>query len=675
MKPLSLFLLFISIHLATPIDFILNGFNSSSDLLLYGNSTLGEHVLTLTTPSSFTIGRALYPTKVTKDSSFFTSFIFSISPFKDSLPGHGFVFLFTPSTGISGASSAQHLGLFNRTNDGSSENHVFGVEFDVFENPEFNDIDNNHVAVNLNSLTSAAAHPAGYWVDGDEKGESFHELKLNNGVNYQVWIDYYNYSLFVRMAPAGMNRPERALIDMPFNLSLILLDEMYIGFTAATGTLVESHRILSWSFSNSNRFISEALVTSNLPSFVPPGKSAVRSKGFIVGITSLVVFVVGCSAGIYLGFVKRKRRKKREREDMEGWELEYWPHRITYQKIYIATNGFSEENVIGFGGNGKIYKGVMVGGAEVAVKQICQTNEQGAREFLAEVSSLGRLKHRNLVALRGWSKKEKGSLILVCDYMENGSLDKRVFDCEERLMLSWEERIRVLKDVADGILYLHEGWEFKVLHRDIKASNVLLDRDMNGRLGDFGLARIHGHGQVVSSTRVVGTVGYMAPEIVRNGRASAQTDVFALGILILEVVCGRRPIEDGKVPLVDWVWGLMEREELVNALDGRLRAKGGYDYEEVERVLHLGLLCAYPDPRTRPTMRQVAKVFEGTINVYESDREGIEVSLLDKMKSTNMWSKHIKSSHHRGYPTFMQIRESLSSSMSLSESDIIVEGR
>ncbi|KAF9590028.1 hypothetical protein IFM89_030178 [Coptis chinensis] len=215
--------------------------------------------------------------------------------------------------------------------------------------------------------------------------------------------------------------------------------------------------------------------------------------------------------------------------------------------------------------------------------------------------------------------------------MENGSLDKWVFECDESVMLGWEDRVRVLKNVAEGVLYLHEGWESRVLHRDIKASNVLLDRDMRGRLGDFGLARMHGHGLAAGTSRVVGTAGYMAPEVVRSGRASALTDVFGFGVLILEVVCGRRPIEDGKPPLVDWIWGLMENGELVNALDENLKAKGGFDSDEVEWVLRLGLLCAYPDPRTRPTMRQVLKVLDGTPSTNESEGEGMEVGLLEKM--------------------------------------------
>ncbi|XP_059659076.1 L-type lectin-domain containing receptor kinase VII.1 [Cornus florida] len=665
-------------------DFLFNGFNSS-DISLYGNATVDSRILTLTNESSFSIGRALYPSKIlTKGPNsslvlpFSTSFIFSMAPSKKVLAGHGIVFLFVPFTGTEGSSSSQNLGFLNFTNNGDPNNHIFGVEFDVFKNEEFDDISENHVGININSLRSEIAHEAGYWPDGDDGGQdekNFKKLKLNNGKNYQVWIDYSDFSINVTMVVLGTKRPKRPLLNMSLNLSDVFEDEMYVGFTAATGRLVESHRILGWSFSNSNFSLSEGLNTKGLPSFELPKSSIFRSKGFIAGVTVGLFFVVVMCSMVSLSLIKRRRRRARERAEMEEWELEYWPHRITYQEIESATKGFSDRNVIGVGGNGKVYKGVLAGGGEVAVKRISHDNNEGMREFLAEVSSLGRLKHRNLVGLRGWCKKERGSLILVYDYMENGSLDKRVFECEENKLLGCEDRIRVLKDVASGLLYLHEGWEAKVLHRDIKASNVLLDKEMNGRLGDFGLARIHGHGEVATTTKVVGTVGYLAPEVFRSGRASAQTDVFGFGVLVLEVMCGRRPIEEGKPPLVDRVWELMGRGELVSALDERLKAKGGFDEEEIERILHLGILCTHPDSHARPTMRQVMKVLEGNNENYDSEGEDMDKYLLGKMKSKEMWLNYSQSSSHGSHPTFEQMRQGISSSMSLSWSDAIVEGR
>lgn len=597
-----------------------------------------------------------------------------MAPFEDTLPGHGLVFIFTPVTGIQGTSSAQHLGLFNLTNNGNASNHVFGVEFDVFMNQEFDDINANHVGIDINSLESFVSHGAGYWPsDGGEEEKSFQELVLNDGENYQVWIDYEDSLINVTMAPVGMKRPSRPLLNVSLNLSQIFEDEMFVGFTSATGQLVQSHKILAWSFSNTNFSLSEELVTIGLPSFVLPGNSIFKSKGFVAGFTVGIFFVICVLVLLALFLIRRKRRREREREEMEDWELEYWPHRMAYEEIEASTKGFSEENVIGVGGNGKVYKGALRGGGvEVAVKRISHEND-GVREFLAEISSLGRLKQRNLVGLRGWCKKDAGNFLLVYDYMENGSLDKRVFDCDESKMLNCEDRIRILKDVAFAVLYLHEGWEAKVVHRDIKASNVLLDKDMNGRLGDFGLARLHSHGQIASTTKLVGTVGYMAPEVIKTGRASTETDVYMFGVLILEVMCGRRPLEEGKPPLVEWVWNMMAQGQLVSALDQRLRDKGEFNVQEVERVLHLGLLCAYPEPKSRPTMRQVVNILEGKNEGEESEIENMDTYLLQQLRSRDILSEYSQYFKYASHPTFQDIRNS--SSVSLTWSNSLVDGR
>nr|KYP62912.1 Lectin-domain containing receptor kinase A4.2 [Cajanus cajan] len=593
-----------------------------------------------------------------------------MAPYEDTLPGHGLVFIFTPVTGIHGTSSAQHLGLFNLTNNGNAGNHVFGVEFDVFMNQEFDDINANHVGIDINSLKSSVSNDAGYWPDDGD--ESLKELTLNNGENYQVWIDYEDSLFNVTMAPVGMKRPSRPLLNVSLNLSQVFEDEMYVGFTSATGQLVESHKILGWSFSNEDSSLSDELITTGLPSFVLPKDSIFKSKGFVAGFTIGIFFVVCVLVLLSLFLIQRKRRRYRKRQEMEDWELEYWPHRMAYEEIEAATKGFSEENVIGVGGNGKVYKGVLRGGVEIAVKRISHEND-GVREFLAEIASLGRLKQRNLVGLRGWCKRDTGNFLLVYDYMENGSLDKRVFDCDERKMLGYEDRIRIIKDVAFAVLYLHEGWESKVVHRDIKASNVLLDKDMNGRLGDFGLARMHSHGQVASTTKLVGTVGYMAPEVIKTGRASTQTDVYMFGILILEVLCGRRPLEEGKPPLVEFIWQLMAQGQLVSALDERLKAKGEFSVQEMERVMHLGLLCAYPEPKARPTIRQVVNVLEGKNEGEESEIENMDSYLLQQLKSRDILSEYSQYFSYASHPTFQDIRHS--SSMSLTMSESLVEGR
>ncbi|XP_045805285.1 probable L-type lectin-domain containing receptor kinase VII.2 [Trifolium pratense] len=665
-------------------EFVYNTNFNSTNIMLYGNATIQNSILTLTNGTYFSIGRAFYPKKVlTKplNSStllpFATSFIFSVSPIKNIITGHSFAFIFTPSRGLNGTTSAQYTGLFNYTNEGNPNNHVFGVEFDIIRNEEFNDTNGNHVGIDVNSLKSLTSHEAGYW--GGKYDNEFKVLNIKSGENYQVWIEFMHSKINVTMARAGQKRPHVPLISINVNLSGVLMDETYVGFCAATGKITDSSKILAWSFSNTNFSIGDALVTNKLPSFVLHEGWFSGAKAIAVGVTSVVcILIIGCGCAVV--FILSRRNEAEE--EIEEWELEYWPHRIRFEEIHAATRGFSEENVISVGGNGKVYKGILQG-VEVAVKRIPQEREDGMREFLAEVSSIGRMKHRNLVGLRGWCKKEKGNLILVYDFMNNGSLDKWIFECEEGKMLTWEERIQVLKNVAAGILYLHEGWEVKVLHRDIKANNVLLDKEMNARLGDFGLALMHEHhGQVAGTTKVLGTLGYIAPEVIRTGKASTMSDVFGFGILLLEVICGRRPIEEHKPGLTEWVKSLMVLGQLHNAVDERLKAKGGYPIEEAERFLHLGLLCSNSDPSVRPIMRQVVKMLEGEMDSIESDEGNMQKSLLGRLKSTAMWSR--TESGYNDHPTFEEIMmlidnsktsTSGSTAIQASDSDIIWEGR
>lgn len=257
----KLLVLFLAIDLVEPssaLKFAFDGFNTSR-LLLYGNAKLDSGAISLTQDTTFSIGRALYHAKIplkhansSTAGSFETSFTFSITPYKGRLPGHGLVFIFVPSEGIQGAAASQYLGFLNRTNDGNLNNSIFGIEFDIFQNQEFNDINNNHVGLNVNSIVSVTAYKAGYWFQDSQNKTNwhFHELKLNNGKIYRVWIDYNDSLLDVSMAPAKMKKPLWPLLRVFIDLSDLFLDEMYAGFCAATGQLVGNHKILSWSFSN-----------------------------------------------------------------------------------------------------------------------------------------------------------------------------------------------------------------------------------------------------------------------------------------------------------------------------------------------------------------------------------------------------------------------------------------
>lgn len=243
------------------------------------------------------------------------------------------------------------------------------------------------MGVDLNSLESTVSSAAGFWSGPDDA--EFKVLKINNGETYQVWVDCLDSLVNITMAELGMKRPRRPLISLSVNFSGLLLDEMYVGFTAATGQLVQSHKILSWSFSTSNLSIADSLLITNLPSFVPQKEDATfESIAFILGITlGGAGLVIICSFVIYVAVVvKRRGRKKPKDDEIEDWELEYWPHRFAYEDVYEATDGFSEANVIGFGRNGKVYKGTL-GRSKVAVKRISVEVESGMREFVAEISS------------------------------------------------------------------------------------------------------------------------------------------------------------------------------------------------------------------------------------------------------------------------------------------------
>ncbi|XP_059064813.1 L-type lectin-domain containing receptor kinase IV.4-like [Cryptomeria japonica] len=282
-----------------------------------------------------------------------------------------------------------------------------------------------------------------------------------------------------------------------------------------------------------------------------------------------------------------------------------------YKDLHIARKGFGEKQLLGCGGFSQVYKGVLpTNSLQVVVKRILRETDDGVKDFIAEISSLGRLQHRNLVQIRGFCRRQN-HLFIVYDYMPNGSLNKMIFGNPKKVF-KWGQRYKVLRDVAAGLMYRHEEWEQRVVHRDIKSSNILLDSEFNGKLGDFGLARLYEHNESSHTTRVVGTLGYIAPELIHTGKVSPATDVFSFGILMLEVACRRRPVDPSLQPaqgvLVDWVRELDDNGSLMDAADPNLG--GQYVEAEMERVLKLGLLCSNPQPDGRPGTRQVLQRLE-----------------------------------------------------------------
>ncbi|KAM0035488.1 putative protein kinase RLK-Pelle-DLSV family [Helianthus debilis subsp. tardiflorus] len=275
--------------------------------------------------------------------------------------------------------------------------------------------------------------------------------------------------------------------------------------------------------------------------------------------------------------------------------------------VLAATNDFSEDNKIGEGGFGSVYKGELEDGRLIAVKRLSRDSGQGEQQFKNEVLLVAKLHHRNLVGLLGFCLEEKERL-LIYDYLPNSSLDKFLFDPTKSALLDWEKRYNIIEGVARGLLYLHEDSRLRILHRDLKASNVLLDNDMNAKITDFGMARLFKPNETQGNTgRVVGTYGYMAPEYVMHGHFSIKLDVFSFGVLVLEIITGQSnqdfQQEDG-VYLLSYAWKSWRDGTLANIIHPVL-LKGPNSLNDIFRSVHIALLCVQKNSIDRPTMSQV----------------------------------------------------------------------
>ncbi|KAG2611221.1 hypothetical protein PVAP13_4KG149200 [Panicum virgatum] len=431
----------------------------------------------------------------------------------------------------------------------------------------------------------------------------------------RVWVDYDAASIRINvtLAPLSLAKPAKLLISAVYNLSSVLTDMAYVGFSSATGSFNSRHYVLGWSFAMD--VPAPAIDITKLPKLPREGPKA-RSKVLEIVFPIASAAVVFCLGTAIILLMRRRTKYSELRED---WEVEFGPHRFPYKDLHRTTEGFRNKNLLGVGGFGRVYEGVLpISDLDIAVKKVSHNLSQGMKEFIAEVASLGRLQHRNLVRLLGYCRR-KGELLLVYEYMSNGSLDKYLYDQDKRPTLSWPQRFKIIKDIASGLLYLHEEWEKVVIHRDIKSSNVLLDSGMNGRLGDFGLARLYNHGTDPQSTHVVGTIGYLAPELARTSMATPLTDVFAFGTFILEVTCGRRPIfQDAigsQIMLVDWVLEHWRGGTLAYTVDANLH--GDFIVSEACLVLELGLMCSHPFVNARPSMRQVEQFLSKEVPLPE----------------------------------------------------------
>ncbi|PIN21075.1 Serine/threonine protein kinase [Handroanthus impetiginosus] len=311
---------------------------------------------------------------------------------------------------------------------------------------------------------------------------------------------------------------------------------------------------------------------------------------------------------------------------MAGPEVSHlgWGHWYTLRELEESTNGFADENVIGEGGYGIVYHGLLKDNTRVAVKNLLNNRGQAEREFKVEVEAIGRVRHKNLVRLLGYCV-EGAHRMLVYEYVDNGNLEQWLHgDVGPCSPLTWDIRMNIILGTAKGLTYLHEGLEPKVVHRDIKSSNILLDRQWNAKVSDFGLAKLIGSERSYITTRVMGTFGYVAPEYASTGMLNERSDVYSFGILIMEIITGRNPVDysrpPGEVNLVDWLKTMVSNRNTDGVLDPKLTEKPSS--RALKRTLLVALRCVDPNAQKRPKMGHVVHMLEHDDFPFRDDRRG-----------------------------------------------------
>ncbi|XP_040361846.1 G-type lectin S-receptor-like serine/threonine-protein kinase At1g61500 [Rosa chinensis] len=343
----------------------------------------------------------------------------------------------------------------------------------------------------------------------------------------------------------------------------------------------------------------------------------------LIGSLTAIVFV-SILAAIVFGFYRRRANQKRQTQNFESTGMikssrdglreyigKHDPLELQiydFDSILIATNNFSVANKLGQGGFGPVYKGMLQDGKEVAVKRLSSSSGQGIEEFKNEMLLIYNLQHKNLVRIMGCCVKEDEKL-LIYEFMPNKSLDTFLFDTRKRAVLDWVTRFNIIHGVARGLLYLHHDSYVKVIHRDMKVSNILLDEKMNPKISDFGLARIvEGTQNLENTQKVVGTRGYMSPEYAMGGMFSEKSDVYSFGVLVLEIISSKKNtsfcLYDQQLGFLAYAWNLWNEGRGLELVDEILG--DSYSSSEVLKCVHIGLLCVQDNAVDRPTMADIA---------------------------------------------------------------------
>ncbi|KAB2047532.1 hypothetical protein ES319_A13G052500v1, partial [Gossypium barbadense] len=542
-------------------SFNFTSFDTSNDNIRYkGDARPINSTIQLTNLDVWRSGHAIYTEpmhlwdKYTGNlAGFTTHFTFSIQAQTNITPADGLAFFVASleyhvpdAPDGSGIGLATGTLLFN-----STENPFVAVEFDTYHNDW--DPENNHVGIDINSVVSNKTIE---WYSGGLDGEII-----------DVWISY--------------------------NASSKILQVSFTGFGEDNTTIQQSMQY-------------ELDLRDYLSEWIPGNKkgnikfNTIMKVGFVV-IGSFILLFGICLIFLFL----KKKKKKREKNEVfavrsmdKEFERVTGAKKRTFAELLEATNNFAKRQKIGGGGFGAVYRGFLKDlDSEVAIKRISTISSQGIKEYASEGRITSQLRHKNLVQLIGWCH-EKKELLLVYEFMLNGSLDSHLFDGER--LLEWRLRYDIAQGLASSLQYLHFECKSCVLHRDIKASNVLLDSNFNAKLEI----------SAPQSTKCGGTLGYMAPEYVSSGTASQETDVYSFGIVALEIACGRRPIlanaNRNEINIVEWLWGLYAKGKHIEAADPRLEGK--FNQQQMERLMIVGLSCAHPDFNSRPSIKQVIRM-------------------------------------------------------------------
>ncbi|RAL44848.1 hypothetical protein DM860_003607 [Cuscuta australis] len=462
----------------------------------------------------------------------------------------------------------------------------------------------------LNAVAVAAAA-------GDGSGRKFATLKAN-------------FSAFEKIYALGQCTPDLSELDCRSCLTSGISQLPGCCYSAKGARTVYPScnvRYEVYPFYNNSKPASTPPPSPPPPSIPPPPvstslgrkKKSSSSKVIIAIVTPVVgiILFIALLCCMRIRNVKKGYTTATHQTDVSGISnvesLQY-----DFNTIQAITNDFAPESKIGEGGYGSVYKAKLPEGLDVAVKRLSRFSGQGAQEFKNEVEVVAQLQHRNLVRLLGFCS-EGEEKILIYEFVPNKSLDYFLFDPEKRCLLDWPTRYRIIEGIARGLQYLHEDSRLRIIHRDLKAGNVLLDENMNPKIADFGMAKIFGVDQTQGNTnRVVGTYGYMSPEYAMHGQFSVKSDVYSFGVLVLEIITGKRSSNFSELSeaqdLLSYVWKYWRDERPMEILDPTLG--DSYSRNEVIQCMNIGLLCVQEEVEERPTMASIVLM----LNSYSTTR-------------------------------------------------------